>query len=745
MRRFLLLAAASVCAEPCLAQNPSSELETPSVEVVATTPLPGLGTPLSRVPANVQTFTEANLAARPALHVADQLQRQAGSVSLSEGQSNPYQPDLNFRGFTASPLLGTPQGISVFQDGVRINEGFGDIVNWDLLPRSAIAGITLLPGSNAVFGLNTLGGALSITTKSGFQYPLAALRGSAGPNGRRLAEMEWGGHDENKDFFVAADAVRDNGWRQHQDSKINRLFAKAGHQDEQTDIDFSITAADNTLDGAQTLPLSMLGEPRLAYTWPDTTRNQLVFLNLKGSRAIDDKRLVVANVYYRKLDYSSVSSNINDACNPGPCAFDAFNNRIGVLDSRLGASVQFSVQGEMEARKNQLTAGLAIDTGEARFDGQQQGAMLTADRGAVGIADFAQTTSVRARHQYANLYLSDTLSFTDAIHFTGSASYNFAHIDIADRTGAAPALSGSHRFSRLNPALGLAFSPNLMQTWFAGFNQGMRVPTPMELTCADPAAPCQLPNIFLADPPLKPVISRTVEIGTRQKFAGDLRLSLAFFRTELQDDIQFISSGGATLNSGYFKNTGQARRDGLEFGLDRKIGELDLGLRYSLTNATYRSAFSAHSPNNSSQDAAGDILVSPGNRIPGIPRHSLKLAAGYEFGELARVGADLAAYGGQYARGDENNQDANGMLKGYAVVNLDADYRFEKGWRLFASVTNLFDRRYASFGVLGSNFFVGPGNGFDPTNARAEQFRSPGAPRSFWIGVEYGFKQARRQ
>lgn len=88
-------------------------------------------------------------------------------MSIIATQGNPFQPDLNFRGFTASPLLGTPQGLSVYMDGVRLNQPFGDVVSWDLIPRSVIGSIALMPGSNALFGLNTLGGALAIQTKDG--------------------------------------------------------------------------------------------------------------------------------------------------------------------------------------------------------------------------------------------------------------------------------------------------------------------------------------------------------------------------------------------------------------------------------------------------------------------------------------------------------------------------------------------------------------------------------------------------
>ena len=99
------------------------------------------------------------------------MNRRFTSVFVNEIQGNPFQPDINYRGYTASPLLGTPQGLSVYVDGVRLNQPFGDIVSWDLIPRAAIASTTLIPGSNPLFGLNTLGGALSVQTKNGRSDP----------------------------------------------------------------------------------------------------------------------------------------------------------------------------------------------------------------------------------------------------------------------------------------------------------------------------------------------------------------------------------------------------------------------------------------------------------------------------------------------------------------------------------------------------------------------------------------------
>src|SRR5215217_1500541 len=140
------------------ADNPAEALELLRVEVIGTTPLSGLGTPLKDVPANVQVYRSNEFGKQRPGGLAEFLQNNPTSVTVNAAQGNPYQPDISFRGFTASPLVGVPQGLSVFQDGVRINEPFGDVVNWDLLPQSAIASLQLIPGSNPLFGLNTLGG-----------------------------------------------------------------------------------------------------------------------------------------------------------------------------------------------------------------------------------------------------------------------------------------------------------------------------------------------------------------------------------------------------------------------------------------------------------------------------------------------------------------------------------------------------------------------------------------------------------
>jgi iron complex outermembrane recepter protein len=724
--------------------NRAARIELPVVEVIATTPLPGIGLPPEQVPANVQRATGTRMDERQAPDLTDYLERTVDSVTVNAAQNNPFQPDVSFRGFTASPLLGTPQGLSVFVDGVRVNESFGDIVNWDLIPRNAISSMTIIPGSNPVFGLNTLGGALSIQTKSGFQHPGYGLRATAGSFGRQTVEAEYGGHGERADYFVAVNRLSDGGWREHSRSDVQQLFAKTGFQDAATDVDLTLTIADNTLNGTQALPRSMLGNPRQAYTWPDRTRNELAFVSARASHFVSDTVLWSGNAYYRGLRSEGLFSNVNERFDAadvvGPGNSTGFNN-VNALDQRsYGGALQLTLLGRLAGRANQFNIGASADMGGTDFVNRQQEARFTSDRGTAGSGPYAATTDVRTHNRYYGLYVADTWSLTQRTLVSLS---NRAEISIADRSGLTPALNGDHVFSRFNPAAGVTYNTASGVTAYTGYNRGMRAPTPAELTCSDPGAPCRLPSVFLADPPLKPVLASTWEAGLRGGSAA-LRWRAAVYRTGLADDIQFVNTA-RVANAGFFQNVGKTRRQGLELGGEAHTGATSWFVSYAYIDATYRTPFTLASANNSSAiDTDGDgvpdtIGVRPGNRIPGIPRRVLKLRGEHRGTERLTLGVEGLAAAGLYARGDENNADAGGPLGGYAVFNMDARYTVQAGWQLLARVQNLMNRRYETFGVLGTNFFRGPGNTFDATAAAAEQFRSSAAPRGAWLGVSYRY------
>ncbi|MFZ2649963.1 MAG: TonB-dependent receptor, partial [Burkholderiaceae bacterium] len=349
--------------------------------------------------------------------------------------------------------------------------------------------------------------------------------------------------------------------------------------------------------------------------------------------------------------------------------------------------------------------------------------------------DFALATHARTGNRNLALYLLDSLALTPQWTLTASGRYDAARVHIRDSSGKDPQLDGDHTFKRFNPALGLNFNPTPSLTAYASYNEGMRAPTAMELTCADPATPCKLPNAFLADPPLKAVVAHTLEFGARGK-SERFTWGSALYRTDLTDDIRFIGSQG-TLNAGYFQNVGKTRRQGLELNAGNRWGPLGVVARYSFIDATYRTGFIENSPSNSSADANGDIQVQAGHRVPGVPRQSLHLRLDLDATESLSLGANVVTSSSSHARGDENNQDLSGAVPGYAVLNLDGRYRLGKHFEAFARINNVFDRRYANFGILGQNVFTGPGRSFDPANPANESFRGLGAPRGAWLGLRY--------
>src|SRR5688572_1423260 len=220
-----------------------------TVTVIESAPLPGVDLPIEKLPAPVQVLTAQDLERSGAVDLSGYLTRRVNGVFANDIQNNPFQPDISYRGYTASPLLGTPQGLSVYLDGVRLNQPFGDVVSWDLIPKSAISSMTLMPGSNPIFGLNTLGGALSIQTKDGRSHPGAALQAILGTKARRATEFEYGGSNPSHDWFLTGNLFKEHGWRDDSPSRVGQLFGKFGWRNAATDLKLTLAHANNKLTG----------------------------------------------------------------------------------------------------------------------------------------------------------------------------------------------------------------------------------------------------------------------------------------------------------------------------------------------------------------------------------------------------------------------------------------------------------------------------------------------------------------
>ena len=754
-RRTLLALAVASAVTPAFAAEDLIQTET--VEVIGSTPLAGIGVQRLHVPANVQTVSGKQLEEQESLNLPEFMARQLLSVNVNEIQGNPYQQNINYRGFTASPLLGTPQGMSIYLDGVRINEPFGDTVNWELLPNSAIAGMDLIPGSNPAFGLNTLGGAIAIRTKDGFSHAGNKLELSGGSFGRSNVEFEHGGHRGPVGWYVAGDWFREDGWRDFSHSDAKQLFGKLSFRNAVGELDLSLTHAVTRMTGNGLLPESMLAARRdQIFTQPDITRNNLTQVALNGRLWLNDTQSLSGNVYFRHNRTRTLNGDLNDEFAGGP--FDgisddesAANNRTRTTQRGTGASGQWNLTTE----RQQLGVGGSIDYARMHFSQTQEIGVIDASRGVAPTADPVLENALRGTTRTSSIFITDTLTLAKNLHLTAAARYNTSRVTTRDEINLTPPnLDGDHSYHKLNPALGLSWQVVPALNAYAGFSQGNRIPTPIELGCADPANPCTLPNSMASDPYLKQVVARTLEAGLRGKVAGDINWNAGVYRTMSTDDILFV---GTSHSAGYFTNYGKTQRQGVELGLNGSQHRVDWQINYSYLQATFRSDACLLAANNSTAGtsaacpASDEIQVSKGDQIPGMPNHSLKLGLSWRALDWLRVGGNVQAFSSQYARGNENNQHqagtvggetflGDGKIPGYAILNLNAEASLGGGWQVFAKINNVFDKHYATAAALAVNPFDGAGS-FQNNSAAwgHETFVAPGAPRSAWAGVRYSF------
>jgi outer membrane cobalamin receptor len=660
-----------------------------------------------------------------------------------------------------SPLLGLPQGLAVYQDGVRLNEPFGDTVNWALIPESAIDSVYVLPGSHPLFGMNALGGAIAVKTKDGLTSPGTRLEGFGGSFGRVAVQAETGGEiGRHAHYFVTGSRLEEDGWRDFSPTRATQGFGKIGAQGEHGSFDVSVTYASTDLIGNGSAPVELLDRDRSAiFTRPDRTSNRYTLLTFAGTRSINSAWTLTGNAYLRNSDVKTLNGDDSDYA---ACSFDgavlcladddaeqpaldvagapiasgaavegAMLNRTITRQDGIGFGMQASWNGDLGRHANRFLVGVAREQSDSSFVSSTELGMLDATRLAIGsgvlIGDGA--IAMTADTATTGLYASDTVTFGEAVALTMSGRYNRSSVDLLDRIG--DELTGRHTFARFNPAVGVTVQVSPAVAFYSSISEASRAPSPVELTCADPEAPCRLPNAFVSDPPLDQVVARTLETGVRGR-AGSLRWHAGLFRTTNQDDILFISAGQLT-NQGFFANVGETRRQGLELDASGDVGErVTWFASFTGVAATFRDPFTAQSPNNPASDD-GEIAVQRGDRLPLIPERLLKFGARFALGDRWHVGGDVIENSGEYLRGDEGNDQPR--VSGYPLLNLRAEYRFVpafgKEGSFFLNVDNALDRRYETFGTFGDATGV---LGSAYSNPR---FLGPGAPRGVWLGVRF--------
>ena len=746
-------------AAPCVAAT------IPERVVVTASPLAGSALDPDKLPVTVETLSPEEISRFGSPDLLGALANAPG-ISFSEAQDNPFQPNVFYRGFEASPLAGDAQGLAVYAGGVRLNHPFGDTVDWDLIPENAIGSLTI-ESTNPVFGLNALGGSLAMQFRNGFDFDGAQLTGSGGSFGRVEGGFQTGVQDSNDAFYAAGEARSESGWRQHSPSNLYRVFADFDRRGPEWRVQLDLLAARSDLTGNGVSPVELLQASRASvFTWPDNTRNAFALANLEATVALSDAISLSGNLYFSRFDQHTLNGDAGgvdrcDAASAFLCLdkgetatglngqpIPAFPveltygqlNRTSTGTSAFGGSAEASLNTRILGATGQWVAGAAWDAGRTRFSADTALGSLSLDRGFVGpgiVIDqndgIIAPVSIESRNDYYGIYISSRTDITDALSLTFSGRYNLAEIALTDLRGAA--LTGRHAFAHFNPAAGLAYAVDVHWSIYGGYSEANRAPTPAEFSCAGANTSCTLTNFFVADPDLKQVVARNVEAGLRgaTEITGvsALRWHVDFFRSDLHDDIQFVAS--PIIGRGFFENVGATRREGAEFALDAAGDVWSLSLDYTFTSATFRSPLILNSPDNPFADANGQVTVVPGDHLPGIPAHLGKAVLETHVTDHFDITLALRAASGVYLRGDEAN--LNPKVPGYAVIDIGVRYRFSDQLSLFGSVSNVFDTKYATFGAFSPTSDVPLAEAPGATNPRS---LSPAPPRWFSAGVTIG-------
>jgi iron complex outermembrane recepter protein len=760
----LALAQANTQATPTPAATAAPPLlALPPVEVIGSTPLLGSGMDRNKVPSANQVLTSQAVTLQGSPSYLNALQTQAQGVQLNSAAGGPFQPNVFYHGFQAAPLQGTPQGLAVYLNGVRFNQPFGDTVNFDLIPDVAIATMNI-EGANPVFGLNALGGSIAIQLKNGFTYHGGELDAYGGSFSQIGGAFQYGKQSGNTAFYIATSGLTEGGWRDFQSSALKQLYSDIGWRGEHAEVHLNIDLAQTTLNAPGTTPVQWLAvDPRAQFTGPSPVDNNYALISLNSNIQLSDTTSIQAVTYYNYFlqrlgngnvaDFGPCSTISGSLCEVGTDVLATDRNGNTIPDflnggpysdwdnettntNGYGVALQVSNQTPLFGHGNHFVAGVSFDGSSTLFGATTGiGGLDPVSLNFIGPAGFPQgiivdqadgtdaPVRVGVTTAYYGIYLTDTFDITPKLSANVSGRFNAEQIDLNDMLGTG--LSGNHSYDRFNPGVGLTyrFSPAL--NVYASYSESNRAPTPAELSCASPASPCSLANFFTGDPNLKQVISHTIEAGLRGTLtpAAGARLdwNLGLFHSNLDDDIEFVQS--VVLGRGFFQNVGATRRQGFDAGLHFRSSRWFAWADYTLTDATFQSAFTESSPENPGADANGNIQVQPGDRLPGVPLHMLKIGVQYKATKAWTIGMSAVAATSQYLFGDEANLTK--PLPGYFVLNFNTSYQVTPNIQLYGSVQNVLNATYYLYGTFSPTssiaFLPAPGT----TNPRSYNIAAP--------------------
>ena len=664
----------------------------------------------------------------PGPGAAARMLAQLPGTAAFDDQGTRAQPTLDFRGWTLSPVVGVPQGVSVFLDGVRINEADAQQINFDLVPEEAIASAELVRGPVALFGKNTLAGAVLISTQRGGPDARLETDVSSARFGFRAAHLLASGARTlgalgDVDALVLASGSEESGFRDVTPATTRMLFTTIGRRavDERSDVALSVLYAHDRVFQAGSLPESWLArDRRLNYTGGDFFAPDLLHVALRGARSIGSSALR-GNAYVRRNASEQFNVNVDDA-----------STRAFVRGVTAGSTLEWSAS----LGRALLTTGAEYSHDAVRYrvhaEPTADAPDLPPDCDASGLCENARAFSDNAA-LFAQLMVSLVENHSSGsasgatLALTAAARGDWVRIPFRDLRE--PDNDGAGVYRRVSPRVGLTLRPAAGASAYVSVGTGFRTPAALELACASEDAPCSLPFSLGDDPPLEPVTAVNYEAGASWTPAGWLAADISLYRADVRNEIAFAAS---SRTAGFFRNVPRTRRQGLELSVRaermRQGGGVRAFARYGYVDARYESSLQLAS---AIPDAPP---VSPGNRLALTPAHrgAFGLGGTRLFGSLLLDGeVRLNAVSSQFLRGDEANRQQ--PLPGYASTGARVSVQWTRA-TVACDIQNLGDARFETFGVFAPNFRAPPGG--DPAfTPGVERFVTPGYPRTVTLSL----------
>ena len=693
---FLVVTAAS-------AQERDAPPRLPEIRVTPP-PVPG-ELPPSSTPSRVDTLTGSEIRSAQPSVLPEVLERFPG-VTLQSEQGNRLQPSLSLRGFTISPVTGLPQGLSIFLDGVRLNEPTVEEVNFDLIPLEDVERIDVIRGPSVLFGRNTLGGAINMVTRRGKEVREIVPEVAAGSFGRRDYRLRLGGSARPLDYALSLTESLEDGSRDFTSARVSRVFTKLGVTEDGTDATLSYQYSQNRIKQAGSLPeREARHHRRRNFTAGDFFEPELHQAILNGEQQIGERVTVTGNAFVRALDAAQFNVNLL-----------APNSRLLNRTLSSGGAAQIAHDGVLAGRRNVLVAGVEYARHDVRsrtFEESSGSRELQAD-----LTDLQDAVGV---------WLQDSLTLVRDLFVPGSTvvltvagRWDYLRHDIDDRLGGPS--GGVHEFNRFNPRAGVNLNLSERLRLYASYGEGFRAPAFLELTCAGPGAVCPGLQVGVApDPPLRAVTARSYEVGVQSRPLAWLDADVSLFRTDVSDDIFSVAPTGTT--GVFFQNVERTRREGVELGLRGRFKPVEAFVNYTFTRATFQDRVELFTPL-----PPGTQTVRPGDSLALVPQHRINGGLAYRPWPWLTLAVDARNVGAQFLRGDEVNRQR--PLSAYWVTNAGATVKV-RGVEAFVRVNNVLDARYETFGTFAAN-------GREP-GSPVQRFLTPAPPLNVLAGVQYAF------